>query len=534
MIHALSRLCPGRRPLAGALALLLTAATGAALDLTSATIPELNAALAAGRLTSEQLTTLYLRRIAAYDKQGPEINAVITLNLDALAAARALDAERRSRGPRGPLHGIPVVLKDNYDTVDLPTTAGCQMLEGSVPPDDACLVHRLRAAGAVILAKVNLSELASDGGAASGYSSLGGQTRNPHDPTRAPAGSSGGTGAAVAAAFAQLGLGTDTSSSVRAPCSVNGLAGLRPTLGLLSRDGIVPLSLSFDTGGPMARSVTDLAVVLGVLAGVDPADPATAASAGRGEADYTAHLRRGALRGARLGVAREFFGRDPGTDRVMELAIVRLRELGATVVDPVRLPAYALAARAGVYKTIRSAEFPGQLDAYLATLRPGYPRTLAELIARAEDPAAAYRSPWKLRSLKGGVATIALDDPEYRTAQHEGRALVRAALEGVFARDRLDAILYPTLPRPAAKIDAPEAGGTDESALHLAPVAGFPDLVVPAGMTHDGLPVTISFLGLPYTEGRLLGLGYDFEQATQARRLPRFTPRLAGEEIADR
>jgi len=246
-------------------------AWAAQIPLGSATIADINAAFKDGSLTSEQLVTMYLARIEAYDKQGPKINAVTTLNPKALEIAKALDAERKAKGPRSPLHGIPVVLKDNFDTADMPTTGGSLMLEGSLPPDDAFIVKRLREAGAIILAKVNLSEFAS--GAA--LSSLGGQTLNPHDLTRTPSGSSGGTGAAIAADYAPLGLGTDTGGSIRGPSTSNGIVGLKPTHGLLSRDGIIPLALTFDTGGPMTRSVYDVAVSLGLMTGVDSADAAT-------------------------------------------------------------------------------------------------------------------------------------------------------------------------------------------------------------------------------------------------------------------
>ncbi len=260
-----------------------------ALDLETATIPELQAAMAGGSLTSEKLTATYLARIAAYDKQGPAINAVITLNPKALEVAQALDAERKAGKVRGPLHGIPIVLKDNIDTFDLPTTGGSQLLAGSIPADDAFVTKKLRDAGCVIVAKVNLSEWAGSGGSISnvtdpeiikagavpnGFSSMGGQTKNPHDLTRGPSGSSGGTGAAIAAAFAQFGLGTDTGGSVRGPSSANGIVGLKPTHGLVSRDGIIPLALSFDTSGPMARSVTDITVALGVMTGIVRAMPA--------------------------------------------------------------------------------------------------------------------------------------------------------------------------------------------------------------------------------------------------------------------
>lgn len=259
-----------------------TSAQAQTVDLDAATITQLRAAMDAGQLTSERLVRLSLARMDAYDDKGPAINAVITRNPKALAEARALDAELRAKGKRSPLHGIPVVLKDNFDTADLPTTGGSVFLEGSIPPDDAFLVRRLREAGAVIVAKVNLSEFASGGA----FSSLGGQTRNPHDLLRSPLGSSGGTGAAIAAGYAALGLGTDTGGSVRWPAAANGIVGLRPTVGLLSRDGIIPLSLSFDTAGPMARNVSDVALALGLLAGTDPADPAT----GRSEEIGRAHV----------------------------------------------------------------------------------------------------------------------------------------------------------------------------------------------------------------------------------------------------
>src|ERR1700722_11201339 len=275
---------------------LVSGARATTVDLAGATIADIDAAFDKGTLTSEKLVKMYLRRIAAYDKQGPAINAVITLNPKALETAKALDKERKAKGPRSPLHGIPVILKDNYNTFDLPTTAGSQLLAGSVPAEDAYVVKKLREAGAVIVAKVNLSEFAGSGGSVSGatdpevlkagavpngFSSMGLQTHNPHDLSRGPSGSSGGTGAGIAAWFAQFGLGTDTGGSVRGPSSANGIVGLKPTVGLMSRSGIVPLALSFDTGGPMARSVYDVAVALGVMTDVDPADPATNASAGK-------------------------------------------------------------------------------------------------------------------------------------------------------------------------------------------------------------------------------------------------------------
>ena len=326
------------------------------VDLDAATIQQLSAAMDAGTLTSERLVSLSLARLAAYDDQGPRLNSILTLNRSALAQARALDAERRATGKRSLLHGIPVILKDNYDTRDLPTTGGSILLEGSVPPDDAFLVKRLRDAGAVILAKANLSEFASG----SAFSSLGGQTRNPHDPLRTPSGSSGGTGASIAAAFATLGLGTDTGGSIRGPSTVNGIVGLKPTLGLLSRDGIIPLALSFDTGGPMARHVSDVAVALDVLAGVDDADTVTWRSRGRTDSAYVRHLRANALAGARIGVARDFMGHDAEVDWVTDAALARMRAAGATIVE-VRLPRWLIDAKGDFYSAVRYPEFASQI-----------------------------------------------------------------------------------------------------------------------------------------------------------------------------
>jgi len=512
-----------------------------------ATIPDLQAAFAKGTLTAAKLTDIYLARIEAYDKQGPAINAVITLNPNARAEAAALDEERKAGRVRGPLHGIPIVLKDNYNTHDLPTTAGSQMLEGSIPPADAFIVKKLRDAGAIILAKVNLTEFAGGGGAIgakdpevikagmvpNGFSSMGLQTLNPHDLARGPSGSSGGTGASIAAAFAQFGLGTDTGGSIRGPSSANGLAGLKPTRGLLSRNGIVPLALSFDTGGPIARSVTDIAVSLGVMTGVDPADAATKTSVGKSFTNYTQFLKVGSLKGARIGVARDFMGQNSETDRVIEEAIVTLKKLGAVVVDPVRYPDYLLQSKQDLSGLIAQAEFKAQIADYLKTLKPGYPKTIDDLAAKANDPAFGYRSPGKAFGLKYS-ASVALDltDPVYLAAKNEGLAMVKSTILALFAKFRLDAIVYPTSPKPATLIGEPTGGGATTSATSFANQTGFPDLIVPAGMTKDGLPVTISFFGTAYSEPKLLGYGYDFEQATTARTLPKNTPALPGDRIA--
>jgi len=505
------------------------AARTVALD--EATIADINAAFSAGTLTAEQLVQRFLARIEAYDRKGPSLRAVLTLNPKALETARALDAERKTKGPRSPLHGIPVVLKDNFDTSDMPTTGGSVLLEGSVPPDDAFVVRKLRAAGAIVLAKVNMSEFAS--GAA--LSSLGGQTLNPHDLTRSPSGSSGGTGSAVAAAYAVFGLGTDTGGSVRGPSSANGIVGLKPTLGLLSRDGIIPLALSFDTAGPMARSVYDVAVALGAMTGVDPADPATSASQGRAQTDYTTVLKADALKGARIGVARDFLGADEEVDWVVEAALEAMRKAGATTVD-VRYPKWLLDAKADLYTAVRWPEFGPQIAAYLKTLGPSYPKSLDDMIARSKEflgtrPDGAMPNPprWALFAREAGSGGLA--DARYLSVHDHVLPAVRMVVDGLLQSNTLDAIVYPTSARRPGLLAGPPDPANTPSATNIANLTGYPDLIVPAGFTSERLPVTISFFGPAFSESRLLALGYSFEQATKARRLPRHTPALQNEAI---
>src|SRR5438034_8106976 len=399
------------------------------IELDAATIADINAAFDAGTLTAEKLVQRCLARIQAYDRQGPALHAVITLNPKALETARMLDAERKAKGPRSPLHGIPIVLKDNYNTFDLPTTGGSVLLEGSIPPDDAFVVKKLRAAGAIIVAKVNMSEFASAGA----YSSLGGQTRNPHDPARPASGSSGGDGAAIAAGYATPGLGTDTGGSFRCPATANGIVGLKPTHGLVSRSGIIPLALSFDTGGPMGRSVYDVAVALGVMTGVDAADAATKKSEGVLQTDYTKELRADALKGARIGAARDFLGADADVDWVVDAALAAMRKAGATVVD-VRYPKWLLDAKGEFYTTVRYPEFTAQIAEYLSHTGPRYPKTLAEMIDRANqfnatraDGAHPNPSRWSLfkRELESGTLT----DYRYTAVHDYGLPLVRAIVE---------------------------------------------------------------------------------------------------------
>ncbi|MDB5976498.1 MAG: glutamyl-tRNA amidotransferase [Nevskia sp.] len=542
------------RPSAFLLALSLAlspAARAETLNIDTASIADLQAAYKTGKVSSEQVTQAYLARVAAYDKQGPAINAVITLNPNALAEAKALDAERKAGKIRGPLHGVPIVLKDNYNTHDIQTTAGSQLLAGSLPPSDAFVVKKLREAGAIVVAKVNLSEFAGSGGSVSGatdpevlkaglvpngYSSMGLQTHNPHDLTRGPSGSSGGTGASIAAIFAQFGLGTDTGGSVRGPSSANGIVGLKPTVGLMSRNGIVPLALSFDTGGPMGRSVADVATALGVMTGVDPADPASVKSAGHFQKDYTQYLKTGSLKGAHIGIARDFMGKDAGTDKVVEDAIATLKKLGAVVVDPIKYPDYMIQAKGGIYNLLVASEFKAQLTTYLHTLKPGFPKDFDEIVAKANDPATHYNSPGKAYGLKytAGLA-LDLNDPQYLALKNEQLAAMRSGMTAIFTKYKLDAVVYPTSPRPATLIlpkEAPKPGAGGDSPTNIANETGCPDLIVPAGMTPDGLPVTISFFGPQWSEPKLLGYGYDFEQATKAIRTPKTTPALPSDTIS--
>ena len=512
--------------LAMALWLLPQSVLGQDLELSEATIQDLNRAFDSGALNAEQLVRMYLERIQAYDRSGPELHAILWLNENALETAIELDRERRDRGPRSPLHGIPVVLKDNVDTGDMPTTAGSILLAGSIPPDDAFLVEKLRDAGAIILAKTNMSEFASGGT----RNSIGPfYMKNPHALKRTPAGSSGGTGIAIAASFAQLGIGTDTGGSVRGPSTTNGIVGMRPTHGLISRDGIVPLSSTLDMPGPMTRHVYDLAVMLGAMTGVDPADTATSESAGLYETDYTQFLDTAALDGARIGIARDFMGYDGEVDWVTESALEAMRRQGATIVD-VRFPPWLLSVKGDWYTTVRWPDFRAEIEPYLATLGAEYPKTLAEMIERSRritsvTPDGGRPNPTRWTLFENEEASGLQTDYEYLAMRDYGFPMVGALVAGLIESEGLDAIVYPTSPTRPELLEG-GAGGDAMSATNIASLAGFPDLIVPAGFTSNRLPVGISFLGPAFSEGRLLALGYAFEQTTLARRDPIHAPML--------
>ncbi len=496
-----------------------------AFNVEEASLTDLRRRLDSGELTSHALVQQYLDRIAAIDKGGPALNAVIEPNPDALAIADALDAERRDGKRRGPLHGIPVLLKDNVDTADaMQTSAGSLALVGAPAAQDAGLVTRLREAGAVILGKTNLSEWANfrSTRSTSGWSARGGQTRNPYVLDRNPCGSSSGSAVAVSANLAALAVGTETDGSIVCPSAVNGVVGIKPTVGLISRAGIVPIAHSQDTAGSMARSVADAAVLLGALAGSDVRDKASW-DADRHAADYAAALDANGLRGARLGVLRKSAGFNPDVDAALDRAIAALRAGGATVVDPVELP------NAGKYGedelTVLLFEFKADLNAYLATRRGVPIDSLAALIAFNQHES-AREMPWFGQELfVQAQAKGPLTDKAYREAAARAKRLAgREGIDALLRKHNLDALVLPSnapaWPTDPANGDHVTGGDTSPAA-----VAGYPSITVPMGLVHE-LPVGLSFVGTAWSEAKLIRYAHAFEQATHARRPPRFLPTL--------
>lgn len=494
----------------------MTGTNLAGMDLEDVTVPELQRAMDAGRLSSHRLTRFYLRRIKQVDR---DLHAVIRVNPRALDEARASD-RRRSRGTGGPLEGIPVLLKDNISAGPrMPTTAGSLALRDSRPPA-AFLVDRLREAGAVVLGKANLSEWANfrSTQSSSGWSAIGGQTNNPYQLDRNPCGSSSGSGAGVSAHLATVAIGTETDGSVVCPATANGVVGVKPTLGLVSRTGIVPISHEQDTAGPMARNVTDAAVLLGGMAGVDPADPATKEGADKVHDDYTQFLDRDGLRGARIGVWRAARGRSNETERIVDDVVKQLQDEGATVIDPVRPP--NLGDIGGPEFTALLYEFKHDLNAYLAELPGDHPATLAELIEFNREHADAEMPYFKQERFEQAEATSGdLTDPEYVEARRTATRLAREAIDETLARHDLDAIVAPT-GSPAWPTDLVNGDHFVFGSSSPAAVAGYPNITVPAGFAF-GLPVGVSFMASAWQEPRLIELGYAFEQATQVRRPPR-------------
>jgi len=502
-----------RRFTIAAVLLAASSAVHAADPVEERSIDAIAADLTAGRTTSHALVAAYLQRIARVDRAGPRINSVIVTNPDALAQADALDRERKAGRVRGPLHGIPILIKDNIESADrMPTTAGSLALTANLGRRDAPLVARLRAAGAIILGKTNLSEWANirSNRSSSGWSGVGGLTRNPYSLDRNACGSSSGSGAAAAASLAAAAIGTETDGSVTCPAAINGVVGMKPTVGLVSQTFVVPISHSQDTAGPMTRSVRDAALVLTALAGRDPADPATA-SADAHKTDYAASLQPGALKGKRLGVMRFAIGSDPKTARAFEAALDELRGAGAILVDVATFEP-----RAQMRKdehVVLMTELKADLNLYLASAPAAVTtRTLADVIA-FNTAHADTEMPWfGQETFEEAQATKGLTDPDYLKAREEGRRL--AGPEGIdrmLAADRLDALVAPTT-GPSWTTDlvnGDHVGGAGAGAL--AAIAGYPHLTVPMGLVN-GLPVGLSFIGTAWSEARLFALGYGYEQ----------------------
>ena len=499
--------------------------TAPPFDLEEVTISALQAGMTSGKYTAKGLATTYLQRIDELDKKGPALRAVLETNPDALAQATALDAERKAKGPRGPLHGIPVLVKDNVATKDrMQSTAGSLALVGVTPPRDAFIVDRLRAAGAVILGKANLSEWANfrSTHSSSGWSGRGGQCRNPYALDRTPSGSSSGSGVAVSASLCAVAIGTETDGSIVSPSTCCGIVGIKPTLGLVSRSGIIPIAHSQDTAGPMARTVADAATLLGVLTGVDSKDDATAASAGQSRTDYSSFLDANGLKGARLGVCRShYMGYSPATDALMETAMDVLKRAGAVIVDPADI------ATAGQTDDSEFAvllyEFKADLNRYLADWAPGNgPKTLADLIEfneRAKEKELIY---FGQEIFVQAQAKGPLTDQDYLKALDKDHLLMRTqGIDAVMTDQKLDALIAPT-GGPASLIDLVNGdGGGGGSFSSPAAVAGYPHVTVPMGYVR-GLPVGLSFVGRPWSEGTLIKLAYAYEQATKVRRPPKF------------
>ncbi|GAC1431888.1 MAG: amidase [Ktedonobacteraceae bacterium] len=495
--------------------------------LEEATIHDLQAAMASGQVTSQRLTEMYIERISALDQSGPMLKSVIEVNPDALDIAKQLDEERQTRGVRGPLHGIPILLKDNIATLDkMQTTAGSLALVGSRPVRDAFVVQKLREAGAVLLGKANLSEWANwrSTSSSSGWSARGGQTRNPYVLDRTACGSSSGSAVAIAANLAAASLGTETDGSIICPATSNGLVGIKPTVGLTSRAGVIPISHSQDTVGPFGRTVTDAAILLGAITGVDTHDAVTQESTSKLCNDYTQFLDVQGLRGARIGVARQtYFGYNSKSDAIAEAAIERMRSLGAEIIEPANIPTSEQMASSDTEMIVLLYEFKANLNAYLATLTETPIHSLADIIA-FNDAHATEEMPYFGQELfLKSQETTSLNDAKYLSALAKNHRLARQeGIDAVMNEYSLDALVMPS-GGPSWCIDLITGDHTLGGSEQAAALAGYPLISVPAGFTFD-LPVGITFLGRAYSEPTLIKLAYAFEQATKVRKAPRYLP----------
>ena len=506
---------------------------GPAPGLEGATVAELQAAMEDGSLSASQLVHLYLARIRALDRNGPGVNSIIQINPDAAAIARQLDAERRNGQVRGPLHGIPIVIKDNIDTGDrMLTTAGSLALVGDPAPDDAFAIARLREAGAIILGKAGLSEWANFRGfeSSSGWSGRGGQVRNPYVLDRNPCGSSSGSGAAASASFAAAALGSETDGSIVCPASTNGVVGIKPTVGLVSRDGVVPISHTQDTIGVHGRTVADAAAFLGAMTGVDPADPKTAASAGNSFSDYTQFVDPDGLVGARIGVARQLTGFTGETDAIFEQAVQALADAGATIVDPVDIPSFDEFQNDSSEIIVLVYEFKRDLNAYLAS-RTGVPvADMADVIQFNLDHAAEELQYFGQEWFELAQAEI-FSEAEYLDALERGPRLAgEEGIDAALAANGLDALIAPT-GAPAWTTDLVNGDNFLGGSSGFAAVAGYPIVTVPAGDAF-GLPVGVSFMASAWSEPTLIRLAAGFEAAAAARITPRYVPSLPLPRVA--
>jgi amidase len=494
-------------------------------ELDELSIAELQDGMKSGKYTARSLVQKYLDRIEAIDRQGPALHSIIELNPDALDIADALDKERNDKGVRGPMHGIPVVIKDNIDTADkMATTAGSLALVGSKPPGDSFVVQQLRKAGAVILGKTNLSEWANirSGHSTSGWSGRGGLTKNPFALNRNTSGSSSGTGAAVSANLCAAGVGTETDGSIVSPSSINGLVGIKPTVGLVSRTGVIPISHTQDTPGPMARSVRDAATLLGALAGADPEDKATSASKGKSMTDYTLFLDAKGLQGTRIGIVRSYFGFHEGVDVLMNNAIEVLKQQGAILVDPLEIKSFGKLGNAE--EVVLQYELKADMNAYLARLGPHAPvHTLKEIIEFNEKNKKEEMPYFGQDFFIKAEAKGPLTSKEYLAALAKCRKLTRTeGIDAAMKKHKLDALVAPT-DSPAWLTDLVDGDHFLGGSSTAAAVAGYPSITVPAGFVF-GLPVGISFFGTAWSEPKLIKLAYSFEQATKFRKPPQFLP----------